>query len=100
MGAAVWKARAALLYSVGGWTALFGMMYYTRHGGGGDDGPESENDPQTNQAPRKEVYTSETPLGFQVRTEIVYKDVQPPITRLLRRVVSFFDSSGSPPSEK
>ncbi|XP_050170507.1 small integral membrane protein 26 isoform X2 [Myiozetetes cayanensis] len=39
MRAAAWKARAALLYSVGGWTALFGMMYYTRQGGGGDDGP-------------------------------------------------------------
>ncbi|XP_027518831.1 small integral membrane protein 26 isoform X2 [Corapipo altera] len=98
MRAAVWNARAALLYSLGGWTALGGMMYYSRYGSGG--GPENENDPQTNQGPNKEVYTTETPFGFQVKTEVTYRDVQPPLTRLLRRVVSFFYSSGSPPSEK
>ncbi|XP_027604144.2 small integral membrane protein 26 [Pipra filicauda] len=104
MRVAVWNARAALLYSLGGWTALGGMIYYSRYGSGGGaesgGGPENENDPQRNQGPRKEVYTTETPFGFQVRTEVTYRDDQPPLTRLLRRVVSFFDSSGSPPSEK
>ncbi|XP_027550743.1 small integral membrane protein 26 isoform X2 [Neopelma chrysocephalum] len=98
MRAAVWNARAALLYSLGGWTALGGMIFYSRYSSGG--GTENENDPQTSQGPHKEVYTTETPFGLQVRTEVTYREDQPPITRLLRRLVSFFDSSGSPPSGK
>lgn len=60
---------------------------------------ENESDPQENQATHKEVFTRETPLGFKVTTVITYKDVQPPITRLLRRLTSFFGSNDSPPSE-
>lgn len=51
MRAAVWNARAALLYSVGGWTLLGAMLHYrssstdggTESGGGlgtGYSGPE------------------------------------------------------------
>ncbi|KAM6298345.1 small integral membrane protein 26 [Aegotheles albertisi] len=101
MRAALWNARAALLYSLGGWTLLGTMMYYSSRGGGADSGggPENESGPQANQGGRKEVFTTETPLGFQVTTIVTYKDVQPPITRLLRRITSFFDPNGSPPSE-
>ncbi|KAK4824125.1 hypothetical protein QYF61_010748 [Mycteria americana] len=64
------------------------------------DAPSLSNgsDPQANQATRKEVYTREM-LGLQMTTVVTYKDVPPPITRLLRHVKSFFDSSGSPPPE-
>ncbi|KAM6139708.1 small integral membrane protein 26 [Phoenicopterus ruber ruber] len=103
MRAAVWNARAALLYSLGGWTILGAMLHHnsSSSGGGAESGggPENESDPQANQATHKEVFTRETALGFQVTTIITYKDVQPPITRLLRRVKSFFDSNDSPPSE-
>lgn len=60
---------------------------------------ENESDPQANQATRKEVFTRETALGLQVTTVITYKDVQPPITQLLRHVKSFFDSNDSSSSE-
>lgn len=60
---------------------------------------ENESDPQANQATHKEVYTTETILGFKVTTIITYKEVQPPVTRLLRRVKSFFDPNDSPLSE-
>ncbi|XP_074898101.1 small integral membrane protein 26 [Buteo buteo] len=101
MRAAVWNARAALLYSLGGWTMLGAMLHYNFNSGGTEsgDGPENESDPQANQATRKEVYTKETALGFKVTTIITYKEVQPPITQLLRRVKSFFDPNDSPPSE-
>ncbi|XP_075003471.1 small integral membrane protein 26 [Calonectris borealis] len=102
MRAAVWNARAALLYSLGGWTMLGAMLHYNSSSSGGAEsggGPENESDPQENQATHKEVFTRETPLGFKVTTVITYKDVQPPITRLLRRMTSFFDSNDSPPSE-
>ncbi|KAM6085613.1 small integral membrane protein 26 [Theristicus caerulescens] len=101
MRAAVWNARAALLYSLGGWTMLGAMLHYRSRGGGGESGagPENESDPQATQGAHKEVFTRETALGFRVTTVITYKDVQPPITQLLRRVKSFFDSDDSPPSE-
>ncbi|XP_075606123.1 small integral membrane protein 26 [Balearica regulorum gibbericeps] len=95
MRAAVWNARAALLYSLGGWTMLGAMLHYSSESGGG---PENESDPQENNATRKEVFTRETVLGLKVTTVVTYKDVQPPITRLLRRVKSFFDSNDDPPS--
>ncbi|XP_039573383.1 small integral membrane protein 26 [Passer montanus] len=99
--AAVWNARAALLYSLGAWTTLGGLIYYSRlEKGGTATGTENENDPEANQGPRKEVYTKEYPFGLTVTTEITYKEVQPPLTRLLRRVVSFFVPNGDPPSEK
>ncbi|KAM6081115.1 small integral membrane protein 26 [Chlamydotis macqueenii] len=107
MRAAVWNARAALLYSVGGWTLLGAMLHYNSSSGGGtedggtEDGgvPENESNSQANQGNSKEVFTRETALGLRVTTVITYRDVQPPITRLLRRVKSFFDSNDSPPSE-
>ncbi|KAM6406112.1 small integral membrane protein 26 [Pluvialis apricaria] len=102
MRAAVWNARAALLYSLGGWTMLGAMLHYNSTSSGGAESggaPENESDPQENQAQHKEVFTRETALGLQVTTVITYRDVQPPITRLLRRVKSFFDPSDGPPSE-
>ncbi|XP_055671950.1 small integral membrane protein 26 [Falco peregrinus] len=100
MRAALWNARAALLYSVGGWTMVGAMIHYSRNSGAETGGAcENEQDPQANQGPRKEVFTKETPFGFQVTTVITYRDVQPPITRLLRRVKSFFDPDDGPPSE-
>ncbi|KAM7117628.1 small integral membrane protein 26 [Ciconia maguari] len=102
MRAAVWNARAALLYSLGGWTMLGAMLHYNSSSGGGAEsggGPENGSDPQGSQATRKEVYTRETMLGLQMTTVVTYKDVPPPITRLLRHVKSFFDSNDSPPPE-
>ncbi|KAM6207718.1 small integral membrane protein 26 isoform 1-T1 [Sarcoramphus papa] len=103
MRAALWNARAALLYSLGGWTMLGAMLHYHSNSGGGgaENGgkPENESDPQANQATHKEVFTRETALGFQVTTVVTYKDVQPPITRLLRRVKSFLVSDDGPPSK-
>ncbi|XP_076190910.1 small integral membrane protein 26 [Aptenodytes patagonicus] len=101
MRAAVWNARAALLYSLGGWTMLGAMIHYSFGGGGAEsgEGPENESDPQANQATHKEIFTRETALGLQVTTVVTYKDVQPPITQLLRRVKSFFDSNDSSSSE-
>lgn len=61
---------------------------------------EDENDPAANQGLRKEVRVTEYPFGLTVTTEITYREEQPPITRLLRRVVSFFVPDASPPSEK
>lgn len=59
---------------------------------------ENESDTQENNATRKEVFTRETVFGIKVTTIVTYKDVQPPMTRLLRRVKSFFDSNDDPPS--
>ncbi|XP_053918632.1 small integral membrane protein 26 [Cuculus canorus] len=100
MRAAVWNARAALLYSLGGWTLLGAMLHYSSTSTDTERAarPENEEDPQANQGPLKEVFTRETVIG-KVTTIITYKEEQPPITRLLRRVKSFFDSSGSPPSK-
>ncbi|XP_064302553.1 small integral membrane protein 26 [Phalacrocorax carbo] len=95
--AALWNTRAALLYSLGGWTVLGAMIHYHSSIGGG--GPENESGPQANQGANQEVFTRDTVLGIQVTTVVTYKDVQPPITRLLRHVKSFFDSNDSPPSE-
>ncbi|XP_068864568.1 small integral membrane protein 26 [Aphelocoma coerulescens] len=95
--AAVWNARAALLYSLGGWTTLGGLIYYSRQNKARIG---NENDPEANQGIRKEVHTKEYPFGLTVTTEITYKEVQPPLTRLLRRVVSFFVPNDDPPSEK
>lgn len=98
MRLAVWNARAALLYSLGGWTVLGGMLHYTRSHGGGDSGAsENESDPQAKPALKKEIYTRETALGFTVTTVITHKDVEPPITQLLRRVKSYFFPDDSPP---
>ncbi|KAL9864473.1 small integral membrane protein 26 isoform 1-T1 [Geothlypis trichas] len=96
--AAVWNARAALVYSLGAWTTLGALIYYRRLQKG-STGTENENDPEANQL-RKEVHTKEYPFGLTVRTEITYKEVQPPLTQLLRRVVSFFVPDDGPPSEK
>ncbi|KAM9272993.1 uncharacterized protein FYN16_003623 [Cariama cristata] len=96
MRAAVWNARAALLYSLGGWTALGAMIHYSSKSGGG---PENESDPPAKEGAHQEVFTRETALGLKVTTVITYKDVQPPITRLLRRVKSWFDSNDDPPSQ-
>ncbi|XP_039915296.1 small integral membrane protein 26 [Hirundo rustica] len=95
--AAVWNARAALLYSLGGWTTLGALIYYSRLD---KAGTENESDPETNQGTHKEVHTKEYPFGLTVTTEITYKEVQPPLTRLLRRAVSFFVPNDEPPSEK
>ncbi|XP_056343855.1 small integral membrane protein 26 [Oenanthe melanoleuca] len=95
--AAVWNARAALLYSLGGWTTLGALIYYGRQDKGST---ENEKDPNANQGTYKEVRTKEYPFGLTVTTEITYREVQPPLTRLLRRVVSFFVPDDSPPSEK
>ncbi|KAM4786064.1 small integral membrane protein 26 [Cyanocitta cristata] len=95
--AAVWNARAALLYSLGGWTTLGALIYYSRQHKASIG---NENDPEANQGIRKEVHTKEYPFGLTVTTEITYKEVQPPLTRLLRRVVSFFVPNDDPPSEK
>ncbi|XP_074782690.1 small integral membrane protein 26 [Athene noctua] len=96
----VWNTRAALLYSLGSWTMLGAMIHYNSTSSGDGRGPENEGDAQANQAGRKEVFTRETALGFKVTTVVTYKDVQPPLTRLLRRVVSFFGFNDDPPSEK
>ncbi|GAB0187563.1 small integral membrane protein 26 [Grus americana] len=100
MRAAVWNARAALVYSLGGWTMLGAMLHYSSEGGSAESGggPENESDTQENNATRKEVFTRETVFGIKVTTIVTYKDVQPPMTRLLRRVKSFFDSNDDPPS--
>ncbi|XP_062345357.1 small integral membrane protein 26 [Cinclus cinclus] len=95
--AAVWNARAALLYSLGGWTTLGALIYHSQRDKGST---ENENDSDANQGTRKEVHTKEYPFGLTVTTEITYKEVQPPLTRLLRRVVSFFVPNDGPPSEK
>ncbi|TRZ25095.1 hypothetical protein HGM15179_001998 [Zosterops borbonicus] len=100
--AAVWNARAALLYSLGGWTALGGLIYYSSLDNT-KTGTENESDPEANPGTRKEIHTKEYPFGLTVTTEITYKEVQPPLTRLLRRAVSFFvpnDDPPDPPSEK
>ncbi|XP_074720982.1 small integral membrane protein 26 [Strix uralensis] len=102
MRVAVWNTRAALLYSLGGWTMLGAMIHYNSTSSGGESGgggPENEGDPQANQEARKEVFTRETALGFKVTTTVTYRDVQPPLTRLLRHVASFFGSNDDPPSE-
>ncbi|KAM9382551.1 small integral membrane protein 26 [Phaethornis superciliosus] len=102
MRAAVWKARAALVYSLGGWTMLGAMIHYTNTAGreaASADGPENESDHQEKQGPRKEVFVTEAPLGLKVTTIVTYKEVQPPITRLLRRVVSYFYPDDEPPSK-
>ncbi|XP_068042713.1 small integral membrane protein 26 [Anomalospiza imberbis] len=95
--ASVWSARAALLYSLGAWTTLGALVYYGRLE---KASTENENDPDANQGARKEIRTKEYPFGLTVTTEITYKEVQPPLTRLLRRVVSFFVPNDDPPSEK
>lgn len=42
MRATVWNARAALLYSLGGWTMLGAMMHYTfRDAGDAESGSEA-----------------------------------------------------------
>lgn len=58
---------------------------------------ENESDPQAKPALKKEIYTRETALGFTVTTVITHKDVEPPITQLLRRVKSYFFPDDSPP---
>ncbi|XP_064020144.1 small integral membrane protein 26 [Pogoniulus pusillus] len=98
MRALRWKARAALLYSLGGWTTLGALMYYSSKDGDAGGGSENESDPQAKQAPRTEVFTRDT-LGFHVTTVITYKETHPPLTRLLRRLVSFFDPTDDPPSD-
>ncbi|RLV62244.1 hypothetical protein DV515_00019516 [Chloebia gouldiae] len=95
--AALWNARAALVYSLGAWTTLGALIYYGRLEKGST---ENENDPEAKQGARKEVHTKEYPFGLTVTTEITYREVQPPLTRLLRRVVSFFVPNDDPPSEK
>lgn len=60
---------------------------------------ENKSDPQAKPAPRQEIHTKETALGFTVTTVITYRDTEPPITRLLRRVKSYFYPDDSPPSE-
>lgn len=60
---------------------------------------EKESDPEADKAARREVFTRETALGFRVTTVVTYNEVEPPITRLLRRVTSFFDSDDKPPSQ-
>ncbi|XP_068009846.1 small integral membrane protein 26 [Melanerpes formicivorus] len=107
MRAALWNARAALLYSLGGWTTLGALMYCnskysdSEGDGGGDSegGSESKSDPEAEQGPRREVRVTEIPLGLKVTTIVTYRETQPPITRLLRRVKSFFDPPEEPPSE-
>ncbi|XP_071595887.1 small integral membrane protein 26 [Heliangelus exortis] len=102
MRAAVWKARAALVYSVGGWTMLGAMIHYTNTTGreaASADGRENGSDHQENQGPRKEVFVTETPLGFKMTTIVTYKEVQPPLTRLLRHLKSYFDPDDEPPSK-
>ncbi|XP_064914904.1 small integral membrane protein 26 [Columba livia] len=98
MRAAVWNTRAALLYSLGGWTMLGAMIHYSRTSGG-DIAGENESDPQAQQGPRQEVFVTDTAFGLRVTTTITYREVQPPITRLLRRVKSFFYPNDVPPSE-
>lgn len=61
---------------------------------------ENENDPEANRGIRKEVRTKEYPFGLTVTTETTYKEVPSPLTRLLRRAVSFFVPNDDPPSEK
>lgn len=60
---------------------------------------ENESDPQAQQGPRQEVFVTDTAFGLRVTTTITYREVQPPITRLLRRVKSFFYPNDVPPSE-
>ncbi|KAM9565037.1 small integral membrane protein 26 [Guaruba guarouba] len=95
----VWNTRAALLYSLGGWTILGGMLHYTMNRGKSGDTAGNESDPQAKPALKQEIYTKETALGFTVTTVITHRDVQPPITQLLRRVKSYFFPDDSPPSE-
>uniref|UniRef100_A0A674GEJ1 Small integral membrane protein 26 n=1 Tax=Taeniopygia guttata TaxID=59729 RepID=A0A674GEJ1_TAEGU len=90
--AAVWNARAALVYSLGAWTTLGALIYYSRL--------EKGSTATGTGSGACEVYTKEYPFGLTVTTEITYKEVQPPLTRLLRRVVSFFVPNDDPPSEK
>ncbi|XP_033916800.1 small integral membrane protein 26 [Melopsittacus undulatus] len=93
---AVWNARAALLYSLGGWTILGGMLHYTKNRG---DGFEDKSEPQTKPGPRQEIYRTETAFGFTVTTIVTHREDEPPITRLLRRVKSYFFPDDSPPSK-
>ncbi|KAM6433553.1 small integral membrane protein 26 [Rhynochetos jubatus] len=95
--AAVWNARAALLYSLGGWTVLGAVIHYNSSNSGA--GLEIEDDPEANQGKRKEVFTKETGLGLKITTTVTYNEVQPPLTRLLRRTTSFVFPNDGPPSE-
>ncbi|XP_066849642.1 small integral membrane protein 26 [Anser cygnoides] len=97
--AAVWNARWALLYSLGGWTALGGMMHYSYRSAGA--GAENENHPPPEDSVSREVVVTDTPIGLKITTVTTYnKDFVSPATRLLRSVKSFFDPTDSPPSEK
>ncbi|KAM9196678.1 small integral membrane protein 26 [Mergus octosetaceus] len=97
--AAIWNARWALVYSLGGWTALGGMVHYSYRSDGAGD--ENENHPPVEDSDSREIVVTDTPIGIKITTVATYnKDFVPPATRLLRRVKSFFDPTDSPPSEK
>ncbi|KAM6280259.1 small integral membrane protein 26 [Porphyrio hochstetteri] len=102
MRAVVWNKRAALLYSLGGWTMLGAMIHYSYNSGSGAEsggGPVSETEPEANRTGRQEIHTRETISGLKITTVVTYRDDQPPITRLLRRLTSFFHPNDGPPSE-
>lgn len=47
MRAALWNMRSALLYSIGGWTVLGGVLHYSYSSGGGHGtGPVRPSEPE------------------------------------------------------
>ncbi|XP_068792629.1 small integral membrane protein 26 [Struthio camelus] len=100
MRAAVWTARSALLYSVGGWTLLGALLHHTQTGGGGGGGPEKESDPEASQTTRREVITTNTPIGLQITTVVTYNETaETPLARLCQRLKSFLESHDGGPSK-
>lgn len=99
MRAVVWNTRSALLYSIGGWTVLGGMLHYsytTRGGAEGGGGHENESEKADEELSR-EVVVTDTPVGLQVTTVMTYHKELPPLTRLLRHLTAYFSAGSSPP---
>ncbi|XP_025945640.1 small integral membrane protein 26 [Apteryx rowi] len=106
MRAAVWTARSALVYSVGGWTMLGALLHHTQSSSrnssssDGGDGSEKESDPEASQRARREVFTTNTPIGLQITTVVTYQEKpETPLARLCQRVKLFFDSFDGGPSK-
>ncbi|XP_065607067.1 small integral membrane protein 26 [Cyrtonyx montezumae] len=96
MRAVLWNTRSALLYSVGCWTVLGGMLHYSRtSSGGAESGGEHEN--ETNEDLSRKVVVADTPIGLRITSVTTYHKELPPLTRLLRRISTFFTPSSSPP---
>ncbi|XP_072189223.1 small integral membrane protein 26 [Excalfactoria chinensis] len=98
MRAAVWNARSALLYSIGGWTMLGGVLHYNyKNSGGAEDGYENKSDDKADEERSRNVVVTNAPLGIQLTTVTTYHKELPPLTRFLRRVTAYFSAGSSPP---